>query len=313
MQNNYPSNESVMLSSAILATPSYMREWLFRLAKLLNDKGIFPYSYKLGCCDIFPLWFLSTAIAYMKESGDYDILEEIHLHNLFKSCYSLSIEYAGIIGTSANGGGQTDMEDTVSVGLYLWVCKEYLGLCRFLAMDTEAAWAAVRLRRINDSNKELYGQFSTVEWLPYFNEHLSKKTRNSIARGHIELHREIIQFIRSVIFEIMRLHSKKNAQNYWLSTSSIWSCKATTELIYGIKASFSGLSVNPCIPDCFGNYQINRSFRNAVYNISVLNPRHTTSDIRKLVVDNTEYLGNLLPNFSDGKTHRVEVIMGSFD
>jgi len=42
----------------------------------------------------------------------------------------------------------------------------------------------------------------------------------------------------------------------------------------------------------------------------VKNPNHVSKGVAKITVDGNEISGNILPVFNDGKTHKVEVIMG---
>ena len=44
--------------------------------------------------------------------------------------------------------------------------------------------------------------------------------------------------------------------------------------------------------------------------ITVSNPGHVCRGVKKVTVDGQEISGNVLPAFSDGKTHKAEVILG---
>ena len=52
-------------------------------------------------------------------------------------------------------------------------------------------------------------------------------------------------------------------------------------------------------------------FRDAVYEIDVKNPDHVNRGVRALKVDGKTLTGQVIPVFADGKSHRVEVVLGS--
>ena len=100
------------------------------------------------------------------------------------------------------------------------------------------------------------------------------------------------------------------AKNSWLTGTASWNYYAITQFILGIKPEYDGLSVNPCIPEDWNGFKINRKFRNATYAISIENPNHISKGIKKLVVDNKEVAGCIIPIFNDNKVHQVTVVMG---
>jgi cellobiose phosphorylase len=95
-------------------------------------------------------------------------------------------------------------------------------------------------------------------------------------------------------------------RNSWLSGTSSWAYQASTQYILGIKPTFDGLMINPCIPTQWNEYRVKRLFRNAIYNIHVINPSHKCKGNIALIVDNKKIDGNIVPVFSDGKEHTVE-------
>jgi hypothetical protein len=310
--------ESDMVCFNYIPQPQEFREWVLRLEELRPGPGarrsttMFPYLYRFGSCDIFPLWYISAVIEYVKESGDFGILEELRLQSVFNAFCSLSGEFAGIIGLYGECG-RLSFADAVTVGLFEGVCREYLGLCRFLEMGREASVANLRLKWVSDLVPALSGLLQKADWSPYA-ERLVERM-GAPRRGRecgIDFRTEIGRFLLSGIFGIMSSLDKEKAYDYWMATSPAWGCKAAVEWIFGIRPGLDGLLVDPRLPDHFGSYKIKRGYRNAVYEISVINPGHCAADIKRLVVDGTEYLGNQLPNFADGKTHRAEVTMGYF-
>ena len=100
------------------------------------------------------------------------------------------------------------------------------------------------------------------------------------------------------------------AKNSWLTGTAAWNFVAISQFILGIKPDYDGIAVDPCIPKEWDGFSIIRHFRGAVYEIDVKNPQHVSKGVKKLMIDGKEFIGNMLPIFSDGKKHMVEVVMG---
>lgn len=100
------------------------------------------------------------------------------------------------------------------------------------------------------------------------------------------------------------------ARNSWLTGTASWAYQAGTQYILGVRPSYEGLQIAPCIPRKWDGFQVTREFRKAVYQIEVKNPDHVCRGVKSVKVDGREIGGNVVPVFGDGKTHRVEVIMG---
>ncbi len=100
-------------------------------------------------------------------------------------------------------------------------------------------------------------------------------------------------------------------RNSWLSGTSSWTYQAGTKYILGIRPNHQGLEIDPCIPREWDGFSVTRRFRDAAFEIDVKNPNHVSRGISYIKVDGKEIQGNVIPIFTDGKTHKVEVIMGS--
>ncbi|PKN92030.1 MAG: glycosyl transferase [Chloroflexi bacterium HGW-Chloroflexi-6] len=99
-------------------------------------------------------------------------------------------------------------------------------------------------------------------------------------------------------------------RNSWLSGTSSWTYRAGTQYILGIRPDYSGLCVDPCIPAAWDGFSVTRKFRGATYQIAVKNPKHVCKGVANLTVDGKMMAGNIIPVFSDGLTHTIEVILG---
>jgi cellobiose phosphorylase len=100
------------------------------------------------------------------------------------------------------------------------------------------------------------------------------------------------------------------ARNSWLSGTASWMYQAATQYILGIRPTYAGLLVDPCIPPEWDGFKAWRQFRRARYNITVENSQHVSRGVASIEVDGQLLEGSLLPLFTDGRTHDVLVRMG---
>jgi cellobiose phosphorylase len=102
-------------------------------------------------------------------------------------------------------------------------------------------------------------------------------------------------------------------RNSWLSGTASWCYQAATQHILGVRPTYKGLEVDPCIPKAWDGFEMTRVFRGTTYKLRVLNPYHVSKGVKALVVDSKPISGQLLPLFDDGKTHEIEVTLGSLE
>ncbi len=100
------------------------------------------------------------------------------------------------------------------------------------------------------------------------------------------------------------------ASHSWLTGSSVWMLRNTMDYLLGIRPSYDGLLVDPCIPSEWKEYSLIRKFRGATYEIEFRNPEGGNGRIVSITVDGAKVKGNILPVFADGKTHKVLVLLG---
>jgi cellobiose phosphorylase len=100
------------------------------------------------------------------------------------------------------------------------------------------------------------------------------------------------------------------ARNSWLSGTASWAYQAGAQYILGVRPTYEGLQISPCIPGQWEGFKVTRQFRNAVYQIEVKNPGHVCKGVKSVKVDGGGIEGNIVPPFGDGKVHQIEVIMG---
>lgn len=99
-------------------------------------------------------------------------------------------------------------------------------------------------------------------------------------------------------------------QYQWNVGQANWMWRTYVHYILGIRPTFEGLLIDPKIPSHWAGYKVTRPFRGATYEIDVTNPDNLSMGIKSLVVDGIRMKGQLIPAFSDGKTHRVQVALG---
>jgi cellobiose phosphorylase len=100
------------------------------------------------------------------------------------------------------------------------------------------------------------------------------------------------------------------AKNSWLSGTASWMFYTITQFILGIRPSYNGLEIDPCIPADWKGYTVSRKFRGVTYVINIKNPDHVMKGIRSIRVDGALMEGNIIPLMPAGKSYNVEVVMG---
>ena len=98
------------------------------------------------------------------------------------------------------------------------------------------------------------------------------------------------------------------AKNSWLTGTAAWNWYAITQYILGIKPSYGGIEIDPCICSEWKEYKVTRRFRGSVYEITVKNPDRVCKGVREILLDGQPLNGNVVP-YAPG-THTVLVTLG---
>jgi cellobiose phosphorylase len=93
----------------------------------------------------------------------------------------------------------------------------------------------------------------------------------------------------------------------WYTGSGAWYAVVVLNWILGIRPLKQGLLVDPVIPKDWKGFRVKRLFRGAVYLIDVHNQNGKGQGISRITVDGKKAATNVIPDFSDGKEHRVRV------
>ncbi len=99
-------------------------------------------------------------------------------------------------------------------------------------------------------------------------------------------------------------------KNSWLTGTAAWTFTDLSQYILGVYPTFGGLSIDPCIPDDFGDFELSRFYRGATYKIHVQNPNHVEKGVAKMIVDGEEVSGNVIPYIEGKESYDVTVVMG---
>ena len=100
------------------------------------------------------------------------------------------------------------------------------------------------------------------------------------------------------------------AKNSWLTGTAAWTFVNISQHILGLLPTHEGLSVDPCIPHDFGDFELTRKFREGTYHIQVRNPKQVEKGVVSLSVDGQEIAGNVIPYVRGKKEYQVEVTLG---
>ncbi len=99
------------------------------------------------------------------------------------------------------------------------------------------------------------------------------------------------------------------ARHPWLTGSAGWMYHAVTHWILGIRPSYDGLIVDPCIPSTWKEFEVIRQWRGATYHIHVSNPHGVEKGVRTIQLNGCLLSGPLPPQPA-GSVNEVLVEMG---
>ena len=99
------------------------------------------------------------------------------------------------------------------------------------------------------------------------------------------------------------------ARHPWLTGSAGWAYIAATQWILGIRLSFNGLVIDPCIPSSWKEFSVSRKWRGATFRISVKNPRAVQKGTTSVTLDGNTVSGPIPPQ-QPGSVHNIIIIMG---
>jgi cellobiose phosphorylase len=99
------------------------------------------------------------------------------------------------------------------------------------------------------------------------------------------------------------------AKNSWLTGTAAWNFYAISQYILGIRPTYGGLLIDPCIPKEWKGYKVSRKFRGAHFEIEVRNVGGVSKGVKKVTVDGKALDSNMIPTLPPG-TYSVDVELG---
>lgn len=121
-----------------------------------------------------------------------------------------------------------------------------------------------------------------------------KKTCPSYIEDISDIHRtEPYVYSQMIAGRDAKYHGE--AKNSWLTGTAAWTFVNISQYILGIYPTHKGLSVNPCVPKDFGDFDITRLFRSTTYNIHVINKSGSEKGITSMTVDGKKVDGCVIP------------------
>ena len=136
-----------------------------------------------------------------------------------------------------------------------------------------------------------------------------QKTCPAYVEEFSEIHRtEPYVYSQMVAGADAKFHGE--AKNSWLTGTAAWTFVNVSQHILGVYPTHKGLSIDPCVPKGFGNFELTRKFREGTYNIKVVNPDNVEKGVKSITVDGKAVDGCVVP-YEKGKTqYDVVVTMG---
>jgi N,N'-diacetylchitobiose phosphorylase len=99
------------------------------------------------------------------------------------------------------------------------------------------------------------------------------------------------------------------ARHPWLTGSAGWMYHAVTHWILGVRAGFDNLTVDPCIPADWKEFEVTRQWRGATYHIKVKNPAGVQKGVKSIAL-NGQRVDSNVPLQKAGTVNEVVVEMG---
>lgn len=100
------------------------------------------------------------------------------------------------------------------------------------------------------------------------------------------------------------------AKNSWLTGTAAWTFVNVSQYILGLRPTFAGLEIDPCIPSHLDGFTAVRKYRGAICRITVTNPDHVQKGVRLMKVNGKVVDGNCILPENSVKEYNIEITMG---
>jgi len=95
----------------------------------------------------------------------------------------------------------------------------------------------------------------------------------------------------------------------WLSGSATWMYYAISQYILGVRPEYDGITIDPCIPSHWKEFNITRSIRGIELDIQVKNPDGLQKGVKEFSLDEQVQKGNFLSFNQLAERHKIKVVM----
>ncbi len=96
-------------------------------------------------------------------------------------------------------------------------------------------------------------------------------------------------------------------KNSWLTGTAAWMWYTVSQFLLGIKPTYDGLEIDPCLPTDMREYRVRRVLRGTTFDVLVRNPRGSQKGVKQITVDGKPIGGTVVS--CTGGHHVVEVEM----
>lgn len=99
------------------------------------------------------------------------------------------------------------------------------------------------------------------------------------------------------------------ASHSWLTGSSVWMLRNTIDYLMGVRPSYDGLLIDPCLPPEWESCRMIRRFRGAIFDITFERTSCAGNTVKSLSMDGKVIEGNIIPVMNDEGNHIVKVTL----
>lgn len=99
------------------------------------------------------------------------------------------------------------------------------------------------------------------------------------------------------------------AEHMWVTGSASWLFMAVVEYMLGLRRTYSGLTIKPCLPSAWDRASITRTFRGTTYHVTITKPPgRPAPNVKSIEIDGRPHpVDQPLP--LDGRSHTVAVAL----
>lgn len=95
----------------------------------------------------------------------------------------------------------------------------------------------------------------------------------------------------------------------WITSTPNWLIRVILDGMMGIKATYSGIKIDPVLPQKWYKCLIRRRIRDTVYEFTINNNHHVEKGVAEVYLDGKKLSSNIIPYMQDRKKHQITVIM----